>query len=1371
MTLLQTHAPAGTPSDPSVPQPQWWARVAAVCLALVTVAFLQDPGRVAADTKLDLTVDPAGFLGRALHLWDAEGFFGQLQNQSYGYLWPMGPFFLAGEALGLPDWVVQRLWWSLVLVCAFLGMYLLVRALGVGHGWPQILAGLAYAMAVRPQSALGAISVEVWPMAVAPWVLLPLVRVSQRGGLRAGSTVRAAALSALAVASAGGVNAVAAGAVLPLAVWWLLTRQPGPARRRLTLWWMAATTAAILWWFIPLVVLGRYSPPFLDWIESAEYTTSVTDPTSVLRGASHWLAYLGRFSAWDSGWMLATYPWLILATGVVTAAGVGGLAMRSLPHRWFLVGGAMLGFVLVSAGHTGVLSGLGSEQIQDFLDGAGAPLRNIHKFDLVLRIPLTVALCHLLSRIWPRGPRPRWQVVVSGLLLAALVASWWPTLSGHVARGRSFVAMADHWRDTSQWLNEVADPGRALIVPGASFGDYVWGRTQDEPLQALGGYPWGVRDAVPLSSAGNIRMLDAVEARLASGRGSAGLSEYLHRMGVRYLVVRNDLSAGAGAPLPILVHQAIDDSPGIRRVAFFGPIVDQTAGPAVVEEGLRESYPAVEIYEVAPSNPAPDPRVLLRPASGALGVEGSPEALLALADAQMLGNRATIVAGDPSAAGLAADAGIVTDTDRRREVTFGYIRDNESPTMTRDQPYQQRRSVHDYRVVGESGSTTAGQGLRFEASSSASDVDATWRKPRGATPQAAMDGALDTYWRPGEVDELESFWEVRYDQPVVVKDSLTLALLNRGGRTPTTLPLIVATANGSRQVSAQDDSGWQTVPVASGPTDFVRIEVGEPVTRTSQFGIREVRLPGEGVSRLHLPAGGRGDAVLLTARPGDAASCVHRREMAICTDGLDLFSQDRIGLFRAVDLPAGVTSEPLILVEARGSRGVERALQTVAGVRVTASSSRTRDVAGGPRAAFDRNVMTAWQAAPDDPDPSISLSLPNERTLRGIRLVNRLGLNASSPLEVRVDAGGKSFTGFTDTRGLFRFGPVTAQKVKVSFLSQNQVRTRSSFGEVLLPIGVSEIALIGADELRQPLPPDALMTLPCGSGPDVQVDGEVVTRTSVTARVEQFERGETLTAKACSVPVVLAAGQHEVDVRSSADWQPVLAAFAPESFYAPSGRPVSPRVQQWSDTKRTVDIEASDVPRVLEVAENFNPGWHATSGEQTLAPVRVDGWKQAFVVPTGLSGPVSLTFAPDSGYRAGLLMGLIGLLAVVWLAVRPPAEGDRPRTTTGNWPRARALLVALGVLLALGPWGLAAFTAAVLLARKPSPPVLAFASVLASVALAVVFGVRPSSAVQAAQGILVAIAWAGVVRGGGGAADGLVANGSAAEPGAPPARS
>ncbi len=396
--------------------------------------------------------------------------------------------------------------------------------------------------------------------------------------------------------------------------------------------------------------------------------------------------------------------------------------------------------------------------------------------------------------------------------------------------------------------------------------------------------------------------------------------------------------------------------------------------------------------------------------------------------------------------------------------------------------------------------------------------------------------------------------------------------------------------------------------------------------------------------------------MLLTARPGDAGQCTSRDSTIICTDALGRFSQDRVGLHRVVNLPSDVVSSPRIIVSPRDAAEVASAIASVVGLDVQTSSTRTSEVAGSGLAAFDRDLGTAWQAAPDDKQPSITIGLPESRTLRGIRLVNRDGLNASSPLELQVRAGGELFTGFTDQRGLFRFNPVETDEVEVTFLSGNQVRSRSELGETSLPVGVSEIALIGADDLRRELPKDEQVFLPCGVGPDVVIDGDTTSRTSVSGRVEDFMRGRTLDALACSEPVAIPAGEHRVEVRSSKAFQPLVAAFAPEQEYGPTGRPESPSIQTWDATKRTADLPPSDKDRVLELAENFNPGWSAEVGDQSLTPLRVDGWKQAFVVPAGVSGPAMITFAPNSTYRWGLLAGLIGVLVVRW--ARHPTAAD-----------------------------------------------------------------------------------------------------------------
>ena len=193
------------------------------------------------------------------------------------------------------------------------------------------MAGFAYALSPRILTTLGPISIEAWPMALAPWVLVPLV-LGASGGLAA-PCGRALGAGGRGV---GGVNAAATFAVLPLGVLWLLTRAPGPRRRALMVWWPRPRRSwAPPWWLVPLLLLGRYSPPFLDYIETAAVTTFPTTLFDALRGTSHWVPYVD--ATWQAGNDLVTTGYVALNSGVLLLLGLVGLTLRGNPHRQFLV--------------------------------------------------------------------------------------------------------------------------------------------------------------------------------------------------------------------------------------------------------------------------------------------------------------------------------------------------------------------------------------------------------------------------------------------------------------------------------------------------------------------------------------------------------------------------------------------------------------------------------------------------------------------------------------------------------------------------------------------------------------------------------------------------------------------------------------------------------------------------------------------------------------------------------------------------------------------------------------------------------------------------------------------------------------------------
>ena len=466
-------------------------------LALLLVVLAQPPGQVAADTKFDLVADPLRFLRRATHAYTDEFPLGQVQNQAYGYLFPQGPFFLVGHLLHLPPWLIQRAWWLLLLCLAYSGALTLSRRMGIRGTFPQVLAAGVYALSPRILTTLTAISSEAWPVALVPWTLVSLTRRTPR-----------IAPAVVAVAVMGAVNATATIAACLPAFVLLIARSSYRAAGRFAL----GAAAVSAWWVGPLLVLGRYSPPFTDFIESAGVTTAWLNPVEILRGTTSWTPFVDTERA--AGHLLVAEPAFIIATCLVAAAGLAGLARRDMPWRGPLLAVFAVGFWVLGSAHLAT----------SFYDGAFAPFRNLHKFDPLVHLPLALGVGHTAATV----NRPK----AVGVALAAAVAVA-PAWSLRLLPEGTWKDVSADWVAAGQWLDEHAAGTRTLVVPPASFARQTWGWTRDEPIQSLTSVRFAFRDAVPLVDPEAIRGLEG-QAELVDRQA-------LRSIGVGAVVVRRDL--------------------------------------------------------------------------------------------------------------------------------------------------------------------------------------------------------------------------------------------------------------------------------------------------------------------------------------------------------------------------------------------------------------------------------------------------------------------------------------------------------------------------------------------------------------------------------------------------------------------------------------------------------------------------------------------------------------------------------------------------------------------------------------------------------------------------------------------------------------
>ena len=1324
---------------------RWLGGVFAAALLL---CFAQSPGLTAPDTKLDLTANPSRFLARASTLWNSELPFGQAQNQAYGYLFPHGPFFLIGHELGLPGWVTQRLWWAVLLTAGCWGLLRVAETLGVGTRTSRLIGAAAFALSPRVLITLGAISSETLPMMLAPWVLLPVMR-ALRGepDARAPSVRALAARAGIALALMGAVNAAASlAACLPALIWWACHR---PNRRwwRFTGWWALASVLAVSWWAVALVLLGRVSPPFLDFIESSGVTTQWTSLTEAIRGTATWTPFVAPNAVAAAS--LVTQPVMVLATILVAAGGLAGLALRSMPARGRLITMLFVGLVLLTAGYVGGLGSPVAQQVRDFLDAAGAPVRNVHKLEPVIRIPIVLGVTHLLGRIPLPGsaPRPQWirsfahpeedkRVAAGIVVLTALAVATSLAWTGRLTPPGAFPDIPDYWHQTADWLTEHnagnPAPGRVLVVPGAPFANQIWGNSRDEPLQVLGESPWGVRDSIPLTPPQTIRALDSVQRLFAAGRPSAGLADTLARQGISYVVVRNDLDPDASrSARPLLVHRAINGSPGLVKVAEFG----EPVGPGVVEgfitdSGLRPLFTAIEIYRVTvPGGSGPGLPYLVG-VGDMVQVAGGPESLLRIDERRRLLGQPPLgpmlLASDT--AGLSVPAGdgvIVTDSPVDRETDFGRVDDHTSAVRAPGDRRTTFNRVADYPVPSAPLVSGRWSGGRLSASSSSSDATTLPNVSPASGPVAAVDRDPATAWVSNSLQPALGQWlQVDFDRPIT---NATLTVTPSATAVGAQVRRIQVSSTGGTTTLGFDEPGKPlTVALPYGETPWVRITAVGTDDGSSgvQFGITELSVTQYDASGFAIPVDIRHTVMVPPPPAGSAVAawdlgsellgrdgCAEAGDGVHCAASMAVAPEETVTLSRTLRVPAATDVVPTVWVRARQGPRLADLVAAPGSARATGDADLI-DIAGSAYAATDGDPRTSWTASQRviqyRSAPTLTVTLPRPAEVAALRITASASALPTHPTLVAIDLGdGPQVRSLDEVAGpqTVPVRPRVTGVVRISLLDWKDVIDRTALGfDQLKPPGLAEV--VALDPRGEPIgAADAAanrsrrVEVACGQGPVLAVSGRFV-QTSVSTTVAALLTNQPLPARPCdATPITLRPGEQELlispgeaFVADGVQLAGPLAARLTTAAAAPA------EIAAWSPDRREIRLPRAPDTRVLVVPESINPGWVArTPDGAALTPIAVNGWQQGWVLPAGASGPVELSFPSNRPYRAGLIGGLSLLPLLVALALIPGRRRQAADDPPSPWsPRvfAAAAALAAGGLIA-GGYGVAVFGGAI----------------------------------------------------------------------------
>ncbi len=1343
-TEPSTSLPQSDSRDDLVVTPR---RGLAVMSLLITVAsLLQHPGKMIAETKLPLSVDPGLFLSRITSLWDPSAYGGQIQNAA-GYVFPMGGFFWVGNAIGLPAWIIQRLWIAALLIVAAWSMARFCDALRVGSPRTRLIGAAAYAASPFFLGRIGVLSAWVIGGAILPAMLIPLVRYFD--GDERWSARRAGLTSALLVGATGGINATVTLVIAVAPLMWIISQSGWKHRIAVLKYWVLGLIGACAWWLVPMYFQSRYGFEFFNYTEQAHRTTSTVSATEVLRGTSDWLGYLNIRRAWlPAGHLLTVDRVLIAASTLLVAFGLRGLADRNLPRRKQLVALLGVGATIIGAGYWGSLGGPFSGATRWLLDGPLEGFRNVFKFQPLVTFPLTIGFVQSMSIL--RASRTewvkRWGIVIHVVIVAALLT---PMIGGGVANSDGFDDIPDYWREAAAWIDQQPPTGRTLLLPGSALPNYNWGFTLDEPALALFRSPWMIRNQAPTGSEGATRVADAIEQMIERG-GSADLAAYLRRSGISRIVVRNDLDWKRWfSPRPAAVRVVLERS-GLHRMKEFGPTLGESGMQLDAFSGANElDFHALDVYSVTDA----DVRVTMPPVAGTIVASGSTEATASLIESGMTDDQAVVIANDldstDDAVYKSSPKFVATDTYRRQYTEFGLDRTNDSYALTPDEVVPGTNGAQDFSAHDPAAQSVAEMtGVKAVTASSYG----SWllQIPEFA-PFKAIDGSMDTQWVAGNGEKSQGeWWEVELLEPRELART-TIKILNDGPYRAFPSSLKITTDTGERTIALQQGQAVVEVDPPAGATSHFRIEfasIYNDAPNRPSAGLQEVEIPGVTMNRTLHAAPLRYETVSGTTAATNVSGYVFDR---VRGNQQSILRQDpELELDRTFDVPAStklsieataapVASEPFTRRISKGP------------ITVSASSTFGNQPSSAPINLFDHDLTTFWlpdpvfrpkQSSLDDAvvearftgrsQPWVTFTWDTPATIDNITL---RGGDSTFAGIVTIESSGGNRVASPDANGKLTFASITTRAITLRFSPTEPVPVRNDIDGVVdssLAVSLSEIEI---PQLQKLGTNDASpFVIPCEAGPRLTFDDKVTIAFSASTTVSDAKALLPLQLTPCGGSAVqLSPGSHHI--RSDSNKSGISIAhltMAQEGDGAEQPTARTFEVTDWHDESRTLEVQSGPMSFV-SIAESYNTGWEAELNGRPLRSIKLDGWKQGFVVPAGDAGTIAITFSPGTTLRWGYGAAALALALALIMAARSrkdrrPTEDeatpDRPTSVVGSFVATVLVSLILGgwtVIAAVGVWFIIRFT-------RIKPAMIIFPSmIIATISLLIRPGAQPDS--------------------------------------------